>query len=108
MDLCLSGLVRRPCATKAFRKVGKSYATKTVHKTFDRKKPCAGLGDVVDLLREVLCEPCAAFCGVAFFLSTIQYSYMLCLRYKKAPAGMLLLINAVFEVQKSLWECYCS
>ena len=59
---CLSGLVRRPCATKTLTKIGEPCATKTLHKTFVEKKPYAGLGGVVGLLHEVLCEPCAVFC----------------------------------------------
>ncbi len=48
------GLVRRPCATKALRKIGRPYATKTVHKTFVREKPYAGLMRIMGFLREVL------------------------------------------------------
>ncbi len=55
------GLVRRPCATKASRKISKPCATKTVHKTFEWEKPCAGLVRLVGFLREVLCEPCGYY-----------------------------------------------
>ena len=36
-------------------------------------------------------------------------SEMLFFRYKEAPAGMLLLRNAIFlGTKKPLWACYCS
>jgi len=41
MGPCLLGLVRRPCASKAFRKIGRPYATKTLHKTLACEKPYA-------------------------------------------------------------------
>ena len=66
--------MREPCATKTRVLCGTSYATKTLHKTFIRKKSYAGLMRVLGLLREVLCGSYADLLCVDFLLHTVVIS----------------------------------